>query len=71
MFDLDMIYLYLYNKQVRAGNDVSQLAANVSFRDADPLDHLEMVMAQVRKAAIEEVAMELFQLMRDFRGYGV
>lgn len=70
MYDLTVIYQYLYNKQVWAGNDVIQLINNVSFREADPIDHLEMVMAQTRKAAIEEMSLELFRLMRTIGGGG-
>ena len=66
-YDLTLIYQYLYNKQVWAGNDVIQLGNNVSFRNSDPLDHLEMIMAQTRKATIEEVARDLYPLLRMVR----
>lgn len=66
-YDLTLIYQYLYNKQVWAGNDVIQLGNNVSFRNSDPLDHLEMIMAQTRKATIEEVARDLYSLLRMVR----
>lgn len=66
-YDLTLIYQYLYNKQVWAGNDVVQLGNNVSFRNSDPLDHLEMIMAQTRKATIEEVARDLYPLLRMVR----
>lgn len=66
-YDLTLIYQYLYNKQIWAGNDVIQLCNNIAYRDADPLDHLEMIMAQTRKATIEEVARELYPLLRMIR----
>lgn len=66
-YDLTLIYQYLYNKQVWAGNDIIQLGNNVSFRNSDPLDHLEMIMAQTRKATIEEVARDLYPLLRMVR----
>lgn len=66
-YDLTLIYQYLYNKQVWAGNDIIQLGNNVSFRNSDPLDHLEMIMAQTRKATIEEVSRELYPLLRMIR----
>lgn len=66
-YDLTLIYQYLYNKQVWAGNDIIQLGNNVSFRNSDPLDHLEMIMAQTRKATIEEVARDLYSLLRMVR----
>lgn len=66
-YDLTLIYQYLYNKQVWAGNDIIQLCNNISYRNADPLDHLEMIMAQTRKATIEEVSRELYPLLRMIR----
>ena len=66
-YDLTLIYQYLYNKQIWAGNDIIQLGNNVSFRNSDPLDHLEMIMAQTRKATIEEVSRELYPLLRMIR----
>lgn len=66
-YDLTLIYQYLYNKQIWANNDVVQLGNNVSFRNSDPLDHLEMIMAQTRKATIEEVARDLYPLLRMVR----
>lgn len=66
-YDLTLIYQYLYNKQIWANNDVVQLGNNVSFRNSDPLDHLEMIMAQTRKATIEEVARDLYSLLRMVR----
>lgn len=66
-YDLTLIYQYLYNKQIWAGNDVIQLCNNIAYRDADPLDHLEMIMAQTRKATIEEVARDLYSLLRMVR----
>ena len=32
---------------------------NVVYRTADPVDHLEMIMAQTRLAAVEEVFADL------------
>ena len=66
-YDLTLIYQYLYNKQIWAGNDIIQLGNNVSFRNSDPLDHLEMIMAHTRKATIEEVSRELYPLLRMIR----
>lgn len=66
-YDLTLIYQYLYNKQVWSGNDIIQLCNNIAYRDADPLDHLEMIMAQTRKATIEEVSRELYPLLRMIR----
>ena len=64
MYDLTLIYQYLYHKQARAGNYVIQLSNNISYREADALDHLEMIMAQTRKSAIDEVAQEVYPLLR-------
>lgn len=67
MYDLTLIYQYLYHKQVRAGNYVIQLSNNISYREADALDHLEMIMAQTRLATVEEMSSELYKLLRMMR----
>lgn len=67
MYDLTLIYQYLYHKQARAGNYVIQLSNNISYREADALDHLEMIMAQTRLAAVEEMSSELYKLLRMMR----
>lgn len=61
--DLTLLYQYFFNKQVRADNYVVQLENNIRFRDADCLDHLEMIMAHVRKDTIDEVAHEVRLLL--------
>ena len=63
-YDLNLIRKYLMNKQISAENDVIQLSNNVVYRSADPLDHLEMIMAQVRRALVEEMSLELYYLLR-------
>ena len=67
MYDLTLIYQYLYHKQARAGNYVIQLSNNISYREADALDHLEMIMAQTRLATVEEMSSELYKLLRMMR----
>ena len=64
MYYLSVIYQYLLNKQIWASNDVIQLGNNVAYRKADPLDHLEMIMAQTRLATVEDMARDLYQLLR-------
>lgn len=49
----------MYRKSLRCEDDVTQLNNNVVYRKADPVDHLEMIMAQTRLAAVEEVFADL------------
>lgn len=66
-YDLTLFYQYLSNKQIWVGNDVIQLCNNIAYRDADPLYHLEMIMALTRNATIEDVSRELYPLLRMIR----
>ena len=50
---------YMYRKSLRCEDDVTQLANNVTYRGADPIDHLEMIMARSRLATVEEIFADL------------
>lgn len=63
-YDLTLLYQYFWNKQVRADNDLTQLINNLTLRESDPLDYLEIIMAQTRKAVVEEISREAYILMR-------
>lgn len=55
----NLLHQYMYRKIVKYENDVTLLNNNIVYRQADPIDHLEMVMAQVRLATVEEIFSDL------------
>lgn len=56
MIDLEtLLREYMYRRSCRYEDDLTQLCNNVSFRAADPLDHLEMIMAQVRSVTAQQI----------------
>ena len=69
MVDRVRLYLmeYLYNKENYYYNDVEQLERNVHYRRADPVDHLEMVMAQTRLQTFREVSSDILKILRGWR----
>lgn len=52
---IDLLQEYMYRQSARFENDVIQLSNNVTYRAADPLDHLEMIMAQTRVGTSEKI----------------
>lgn len=52
---IDLLQEYMYRQSARYENDVIQLSNNVTYRGADPLDHLEMIMAQTRVGTAEKI----------------
>ena len=58
-----LLYEYFYRQQIRRENDLIQLTNNVSFRHADALDHLEMIMAQVRAQCVDDTSREVYKLI--------
>lgn len=58
----------MYRQAARYENDVIQLSNNVSYRGADPLDHLEMIMAQTRVGTAEKIFDDLRQLIAIAQG---
>ena len=57
-----LLYEYFDRQQIYRENDVIQLANNVQFRKADPLDHLEMIMAQVRSQVTTDISRDVYKL---------
>jgi hypothetical protein len=66
-YDLTVLYQYMMFKEQYYSNDITQLCNNVSYRNADALDHLEMIMAQVRLATAQEIFSDMYKLMRMIR----
>lgn len=59
---IDLIQ-YLLHKQQYYENDVIEQSNHVAYRKADPVDHLEMIMAQTRAATFEAVADDIFRIL--------
>lgn len=57
---------YLYRQICRYEDDVTQLSNNVTFRKSDPLDHLEMIMAQTRLATAIKINQDIQFLLDNF-----
>ena len=55
--------MYMFAEEQRLENDVVQLENNVQYRKADPLDHLEMIMAQTRLAEAERIFHNIYKLL--------
>lgn len=49
---------------IRYENDLTVLLNNVQLRKADPVDHLEIIMAQTRVATADRIAGEVLQIMQ-------
>ena len=68
---LDIVKLqlleYMYRKEDFLSNDVQQLANNVQYRMADPVDHLEMIMAQTRLQTAKELCKDILQIVRRWK----
>lgn len=59
-----MLYQYMLNKEIWLENDVIQLSNNVVYRQADALDHLEMIMAQTRLATATDIFNDIYRVLR-------
>lgn len=66
-FQYRLIYDYMHQKEIRLENYVTQLANNVVYRKADPVDHLEMIIAQTRLEMAREVFSELYTVLAIMR----
>lgn len=69
-YDLTILYQYMMFKEQYYRNDSVQLGNNINYRNADPIDHLEMIMAQVRVATAQEIFSDMHKLMRLIKNSG-
>lgn len=66
LFEKHMVTYMMYEEQ-RLENDVIQLDNNVMYRKADPIDHLEMIMAQTRLATAQRIFKNIWGMLHDTR----
>lgn len=60
---LSCLYEYMHRQSYFYENDLIQLSNNVAYRKADPLDHLEMIMAQTRYACALDIFADIYQII--------
>lgn len=58
-----LLYEYMRRMDVKLDNEVIQLYNNIQYRQADPVDHLEMIMAQTRKQMANEIFADLYRII--------
>lgn len=58
-----MLAEYMTRAIARYENDVIQLSNNVAFRKADPVDHLEMIMAQTRLGTADKIFTDIWNFL--------
>lgn len=54
---------YIFRKTHYYENDLIELGNHITYRKADPVDHLEMIMAQTRAGTAEEIFADIFQIL--------
>lgn len=64
---LEVLYEYMHRKADRLEADRDRLYENVQLRRADPLDHLEMILAETRLETAKELFADEFQLLAHLR----
>jgi hypothetical protein len=58
---------YILAKNDRLDSDIEQLQQHIRYRDIDPVDCLEMLLAAERKIFFKAITGELLALLRVFR----
>ena len=61
---------YIFRQSLRYEDDVTELCNRMTYRDADPVDHLEMIMAQTRLGTAEKIFDDLLTILRWSYGRG-
>lgn len=58
-----LLLQYANRKCLQAESDITQLLNNLDLRRADPIDHLEIVMAQVRSSCAEQFQSDILKIL--------
>lgn len=66
MTGTEILYQYMLNKEIFLMNDIIQLDRNVTYIEADNLDHLEMIISNVRLATAQEIFKDIRFLIRTY-----
>lgn len=62
-FLIQCLYDYMRRMSVYRENDFIELCNNISFRRADPVDHLEMIIAQTRSQCTDEIFSDIYRII--------
>lgn len=54
---------YIFRQSLRYEDDVTELNNRTVYRDADPVDHLEMIMAQTRMATADKIFADIQRIL--------
>lgn len=54
---------YIFRQSLRYEDDVTELDNHTAYRKADPVDHLEMIMAQTRLGTAEKIFADILQIL--------
>lgn len=60
----EQILMYLFRQSLRYEDDITELNNHTVYREADPVDHLEMIMAQTRLGTFERISADILQILR-------
>ncbi len=55
---------YMHRQMLRYEDDVIELNNHIVYRAADPVDHLEMIMAQTRVGTANKIFEDISQIIR-------
>lgn len=58
-----LLLQYVNRRCLQAEADITQLLNNISLRRADPVDHLEIVMAQVRSSCADQFQSDILKIL--------
>ena len=68
--EIEMLYLYLWNRYIYLEHDVQQLQQNVRFRRIDAVDCLELCLALERFQAFKQFSADVRRiLLRDYETF--
>lgn len=59
----DLLGMYLLRITSQYENDLTQLLNNLVLRSADPVDHLELIMAHTRCAVADQIAKDIYKII--------
>ena len=64
MFDLTPLYQYMYLKEIRLDNAYIQLENNLGLRQADYVDHLDMILQKHEIEVTNQIFADIRLILR-------
>ncbi|MBR1593138.1 MAG: hypothetical protein IJ666_09060 [Ruminococcus sp.] len=62
--EIELLFAYMVNNQIRLENEKKQLQSNIRYRDIDEVDCMELLIASVRLETFKEVTRHIRQLLK-------